>query len=41
MLISMVESFMAKLFTLGIEPDRVDVMETIADVIRDVLHVRD
>ena len=41
MLISMVESFMAKLFTFGIEPDRADVMETMADVFRDVLHVHD
>jgi AcrR family transcriptional regulator len=41
MLISMVESYMWKLFTLGTEPDRVAVMETVADVFRDVLRAPD
>ena len=41
MLISLVDSFMARLFTLEIEPDRRDVMETLADVFRDILRARD
>ena len=41
MLISMVDSYMSKLFAFGTEPDRVEVMETVADVFRDVLRARD
>ena len=37
MLISMVESYMWKLFTFEAEPDRVEVMGTLADVFCDVL----
>ena len=41
MLISIVDSYMSKLFSFETEPDRVDVMETVADVFRDVLHAHD
>ncbi len=41
MLISMVEAYMWKLFTFEVEPDRVAVMGTMADVFRDVLRVPD
>ncbi len=41
MLISMIDSYVSKLFMLGTEPDRVAVMETVADVFRDVLRARD
>ena len=41
MLISMLESYMSKLLAFEAEPDRLEVMETVADVIRDVLHAHD
>lgn len=41
MLISMVESYMWKLFAFEGEPDRVAVMETVADVVCDVLRADD
>ncbi len=41
MLISLIDSYMSKLFMLGTEPDRVAVMETVADVFRDILRAHD
>ena len=41
MLISIIDSYMSKLFAFETEPDRVEVMETVADVLRDVLRAHD
>ena len=41
MLISMIEPYMSKLFSFETEPGRVEVMETVADVLRDGLHAHD
>ena len=40
MLISMLESYMSKLFAFENEPDRTEVMETLADVFRDLLRAQ-
>ena len=41
MLISMVDSHMSKLLAFRTEPDPVEVMEKVADVLRDVLRAHD